>query len=138
MVKALVQYFAALVTVLGMDAIFLGVLAREFYRSAMRDVARFSPDGGIDLLKAPAAAAWLLIPLGIVLFVSPRAEDQLGRAAIYGALYGLVVYGIYDATNWATLKGWTAKLSLVDTTWGMIICATASVVATWAGRSLVR
>jgi uncharacterized membrane protein len=36
---------------------------------------------------------------------------------------GLVIYGVYDATNYALLKKWNPYLSMMDTLWGGILMA---------------
>ena len=52
-------------------------------------------------------------------FVIPRAPT-LGSAAGYGALFGLVVYGVYDFTNYSTLRQWPFVLTLADVAWGTV------------------
>ena len=56
----------------------------------------------------------------------PRAST-VSLAAAYGALFGLVVYGVYDFTNYSTLRQWPFVLTLADVAWG----AAASAVARW-------
>lgn len=123
-------YGAALITVGVLDGLWLGVIAREFYRSQMVAVA------AENFNMVPAALFYFLYPLG-VLFVAltPPAQgwtQALGRSA----LVGLVAYGVYDLTNMATLKAWPAKLALVDISWGTFITAMAGLAAysamTWA------
>jgi uncharacterized membrane protein len=33
-------------------------------------------------------------------------------------LFGLVVYGVYETTNWALFKNWSILTVLMDTLWG--------------------
>lgn len=33
-------------------------------------------------------------------------------------LLGVVIYGVYDTTNYATLKRWSESLAITDTLWG--------------------
>ena len=59
--------------------------------------------------------------------VIPRAPT-VPLAAAYGALFGLVVYGVYDFTNYATLRQWPLVLAFADVAWGVVasaICAVA-------------
>ena len=44
----------------------------------------------------------------------------------WGALLGFIVYGMYDLTNLAVLRGWTGKVVLLDTAWGTFVCALIS------------
>ena len=47
--------------------------------------------------------------------------DSWVRAMTTGALLGLIAYSTYDLTNLATLRGWSAKLALINLAWGTIV-----------------
>jgi uncharacterized membrane protein len=36
-------------------------------------------------------------------------------------LLGLAIYGVYDSTNYATLKSWDPKFAIMDTIWGGVL-----------------
>jgi len=72
--------------------------------------------------------------VGIV-FPVPLAASWLA-AALYGALFGFVVYAAYDLTNLATLRGWPMAVSLVDLAWGVAVSAAACIAAFVAVRAL--
>ena len=55
-------------------------------------------------------------------------------AAGFGALLGLVVYGVYDFTNYSTLRQWPFVLTLADTAWGALASAAAAVVVRMLAR----
>ena len=40
-------------------------------------------------------------------------------------LMGSAVYGVYDATNYATIKKYSLKFAIADTIWGGILLSTA-------------
>jgi uncharacterized membrane protein len=63
----------------------------------------------------------------------PRAAT-VSLAAVYGGLFGLVVYGVYDFTNYSTLRQWPFALTLVDVAWGVVASAACSAVV----RSVAR
>src|SRR5262245_25637515 len=87
---------------LAIDLLWLGVLMKGFYQQELGTLAR--RDGaGLAPRWTAAAIVYLLIPAGIVLFVRPHAPASapLTTALFWGAVYGLVVYGVYDFTNWA-------------------------------------
>src|SRR4029079_14786626 len=84
-------------------------------------------DGGIAPNWPAAFVVYVLLGTGIALFVIPRAST-LSSAAAYGALLGLVVYGVYDFTNYSTLRQWPFALTLADTAWGALATAVAAVV----------
>jgi uncharacterized membrane protein len=72
-----------------------------------------------------AIVVWAL--LGSAIGMQERPADPL-EAGVYGALVGLVVYGVYNATNYAIMSDWPLHVALIDTTWGCIVCASAALV----------
>lgn len=125
-------YFITLVAFLVMDALWLGLIARQFYAAQlgalMRDNINFVAAGGF----------YLAYVVGIVFFaVAPAlAEDSWKVAALRGALFGLLAYGTYDMTNLATLKNWPLTMSLVDMAWGTLLTASSATIGYLATRSL--
>jgi hypothetical protein len=51
-----------------------------------------------------------------------------------GGLLGFSMYGLYDLTNMATLKGWTYTMLVKDTTWGTFLCAAAAASGYYFGK----
>ena len=51
-----------------------------------------------------------------------------------GALLGLIAYSTYDLTNLATLRGWSAKLALINLAWGTIVTSLAATVGYFSTR----
>ena len=107
------------------DGLWLGLLMTSFYRQQMAPIGRLTPDGFEPNWPA-ALMVYVLLGAGLAVFVVPRAMD-LGSAVSYGAIFGLVVYGVYDFTNLATLRHWSLLLTLVDVAWGT--AATAACAA---------
>ena len=82
---------------------------------------------------------YVLLGTGIALFVIPRAST-VSLAAAYGALFGLVVYGVYDFTNYSTLRQWPFVLTLADVAWGAAASAAArgGRPESWSGEKTTR
>ncbi|MDH3666977.1 MAG: DUF2177 family protein [Paracoccaceae bacterium] len=40
-----------------------------------------------------------------------------------GAIVGFLAYGTYEATNLATLRGWTVEMQMIRVTWGATLSA---------------
>jgi uncharacterized membrane protein len=118
-------YLAICVPLLILDGIWLGLIAKDFYRRELGDLMA-SP---IKII--PAAIFYLAYPIGLMMFaVMPAlATASIQDAAIKGALFGLFCYGTYDLVNLATLKGWSTKLTLVDMAWGAVISSAVSALA---------
>jgi uncharacterized membrane protein len=70
-----------------------------------------------------ALFVWLLLCSAIAVQQDPTSYRE---AVIYGMLVGLVVYGVYNGTNYSILKGWTPKVAILDTLWGVFVCGMAS------------
>jgi|SRR5688572_30694247 uncharacterized membrane protein len=115
-----------------LDALWLGLLMKNFYRERLAPIVRLA-DGGIAPNWPAAIVVYVLLGLGIALFVMPRAST-VASAAGYGALLGLVVYGVYDFTNYSTLRQWPFVLTLADTAWGTLASAVAAVVVRIVAR----
>jgi uncharacterized membrane protein len=121
MKKALIAYVATLLTFLLLDGIWLGLLMAPTYRELLGSLMLEKP------LLLPAAVFYCLYVIGCVVFVVlPALSWQ--RAAKLGALLGLVAYGTYDLTNWATLRDWSMQVSLMDWAWGIVATAVACTV----------
>lgn len=121
MKKALIAYVATLLTFLLLDGIWLGLLMAPTYRELLGSLMLEKP------LLLPAAVFYCLYVIGCVVFVVlPALSWQ--RAAKLGALLGLVAYGTYDLTNWATLRDWSMQVSLMDWAWGTVATAVACTV----------
>ena len=113
-----------------LDGVWLGLLMKNFYRDQLAPIARLGNGGMAPNLPA-AFVVYALLGTGIALFVIPRAPS-VPLAAAYGALFGLVVYGVYDFTNYSTLRQWPFALVFADVAWGVVAsaaCAAAVRVA---------
>ena len=115
-----------------LDGIWLGLLMKNFYRDQMAPIARLA-DGGFAPNWPAAFVVYILLGAGIALFVIPQAST-VSSAAGYGALLGLVVYGVYDFTNYSTLRQWPFALTLADTAWGALASAAAAVAVRMVAR----
>jgi uncharacterized membrane protein len=115
-----------------LDGVWLGLLMKNFYREQLAPIIRLA-DGGIAPNWPAAFVVYALLGAGIALFVIPRAST-LSSAAAFGALLGLVVYGVYDFTNYSTLRQWPFVLTLADTAWGALASAATAVVVRIVAR----
>lgn len=118
-------YLAALLVMGLLDALWLGVVARDFYRqemgAQMAEQVRWLPAVLFYVGYPAALVALALFPAG-----QPLAQ-QIARAA----LVGLVAYGVYDLTNLATLRHWPVRLALADVAWGTFASTVAGGAAAW-------
>ncbi len=121
------QFLACMVGFMILDGIWLGVVMKSFYRDQLAPIARIA-NGALAPNWTAAFFVYVALGVGITAFVLPRATDVFSAAAT-GALFGLVVYGVYDLTNFATLAQYPLTMMFVDMAWGAVataICAAAA------------
>lgn len=129
--SALTAYIGTLVFFLAADLVWLGLLMTGQYQTWIGPLMREQP------LLLPAAAFYLLYPVGLVVFaVRPGLEKQGWiHSAALGAFFGLLAYGTYDLSNLATLKGWPLQLTLVDMAWGTALSCGSALAGYAAART---
>jgi len=117
-------YLIALPVFFIIDMIWLGLVAKNFYRSQIG----FLMKTNINWLAA--IIFYFLFIAGLVFFVlSPAIEKRSLSYAIMAAIfYGLLTYSTYDLTNLATLKDWPLLVTIVDIIWGMILSVSVSLI----------
>jgi len=125
-------YLLTLPVFFAVDLLWLGLLARNFYRDHLGYI--LSP----DVNWAAAISFYLLYIAGILYFaVAPAlAQGSLARALLNGALFGFFTYLTYELTNMATLPNWPLRVVVVDTLWGVTLCTSVAAGSYWIGRWL--
>ena len=126
-------YLATLIAFFAIDMIWLGLVARTFYRKYL------------GFLLAPstnwiaAIIFYLLFIVGILVFVVvPGLEkNSLKTTLLLAALFGLITYATYDLTNLATVMDWPVIVSIVDIAWGVVLSISVSIIGFWAGKLLL-
>jgi uncharacterized membrane protein len=125
------SFATGLVTLLALDLAWIGVVANQFYKRELAGLARMDGDN-FAIRLAPALVLYPLMILGLHVFALPRgAGAPLWVTAAWGGLFGLVGYGIYDLTNYATLAGYTLRMTVVDMCWGVALCAATATMMAW-------
>jgi uncharacterized membrane protein len=123
MTELITRAAAGAVAFMVLDALWLGLLMKSFYREQLAPIVRLADGGGGIAPNWPAAfVVYILLGAGIAVFVLPRAST-VSLAAAYGAALGLVIYGVYDFTNFSTLRQWPLVLTFADVAWGTVATA---------------
>lgn len=117
-------YLIALPVFLGIDIIWLGLIAKDFYSKQIGFLMN------TNINWTAAIIFYLLFIVGLVLFVIMPALSKKSwqKALLLGALFGLITYATYDLTNLATLKNWPLLVTFIDLLWGTILAASVSVI----------
>ena len=116
------------------DMVWLGVVAKNFYRKHLGYL--MAPKVGW-----PAAVLfYLLFIAGLVVFAVRPALLQGAplKGLLLGAFLGLVSYATYDLTNQATVRDWPVVVTVVDLVWGTTLGGVVSWLSVLAGRGLLK
>ena len=115
---------AALV-VLILDALWVYFVMTPRYKAMIKEIQRGTP----LRLRAPAAVlAYGFMIIGLLVFCV-RDEDAPVKAAMRGALFGFVLYGLYDSTNAAVFDRFDISLAVLDVVWGAFVYGLATGIA---------
>jgi uncharacterized membrane protein len=130
------HYTAGIATLLCLDFLWLRFYMTGRYETLIDRVqgTPMTPDMG------SAIVAYLFMVYGLCHFVlAPlhtaelaSCDDVAGRvwaAICQGGPFGIVVYGVYNATNSAVLRDWDMSIAVVDTMWGGFVYAASAVSA---------
>lgn len=113
------------------DSIWLRTMYTRLYQPEIGELL-----GGLRL--GPAIVFYLLYIGGMMWFaVGPAlANGRWQTALVQGAVLGFMCYATYDLTNFATLKIWSMKVTLLDIMWGTVLTGSAS-LAGWAATQAI-
>ncbi len=80
----------------------------------------------------PAVIAYIAMIIGLVFIIIPNAKrdtisNNFVKALKHGALFGFIVYAIYNATNYAIFDNYSLNMAIIDTCWG----TTVFFIVTW-------
>lgn len=117
-------YTIALPVFIIIDMIWLGLVAKDFYRAQIGTLMK------PDVNWTAAIIFYLIFIAGLVVFVISPAIEKASwtHALVFGALFGLVCYATYDLTNLAVAKDWPLLVTIVDMVWGAVLAACVSMV----------
>lgn len=117
-------YAIALPVFFTIDMIWLGLVAKNFYRGQIGSLMK------TDVNWVAAIIFYLIFISGLVVFVITPAMEKgsLSHALLFGALFGFVCYATYDLTNLAVAKDWPLLVTIVDLIWGAVLAASVSSV----------
>jgi uncharacterized membrane protein len=123
-------FFSTLIFFFLIDMTWLGFVAKNIYAENIGLLLRKSGETLAPNWYA-AICVYILFAIGILVFVLPNASGNYLKALMYGAIFGLVIYGIYDLTNYSLLANWPLRITLIDMVWGTFLCALVSLFATF-------
>lgn len=112
-----IAYVLTFVIFAAFDIAWLTTMGAKLYKQTLGNILTD------DIRTLPAIAFYLMYPAGLVIFaIAPALKAGSPWVAVaYGALFGLFAYGTYELTNYATLRNWTAQITLIDMAYGLVV-----------------
>lgn len=136
----IVPYIVILVLFLVIDLPVILYLNKEMYQKQFIRINKDNIKSGTHVWIS-GAIAYLLLALGIYFFVVKQelVEEKEDYLKIFtkGSVLGLIIYGIYNGTNKATINEWGTEESIKDTIWGTILSGLLSVSSVYILKKIM-
>jgi hypothetical protein len=101
---------------LGLDFIYLGS-TRYLFENQIRDIQ----GSKLEFNLVGAVLCYILLIFGLYYFIIRKNAELIDAF-----LFGLVIYGVYETTNYAILKKWRPLTVIMDTLWGAVLMTTTT------------
>ena len=109
-------FLISAILIITIDYIYLNSI-RDFFSRQIQDVQ----GSKMKLNYLGAALCYLFLITGINYFIiKPR------KSVSDAFLLGIVIYGVYETTNYALFKNWSIWTVIIDTLWGGILFASTT------------
>ena len=105
------EIITPLLILLALDYSYLLLLKKPFTNQIIQ-VQKTS----MQLRYSSLIACYFLVFIGLWFFILKNRKP-----VIDAFILGFVIYGIYETTNYATLKNWDIKFVICDTLWGGVL-----------------
>lgn len=130
--QLIILYISTVIVFLGIDAVFLKAVMRPIFETHLND---WLLD---DFRVGPAAVFYLAYIGGLLFFVSLPSLEAGSIFGVFakGALLGMMAYGTYEFTNYATLTRWDPTMVAVDVIWGAVLTGTSAAAGVLITRAV--
>jgi uncharacterized membrane protein len=135
-VQPLKLFAVALFVFILTDIIWLGFIAKNLYFEQYAQWLRLE-DNKLKPIWWAVLMVYFFLALGIVAFIIPLAKASLLYSAFYGALFGAIIYGVYNFTCLAIFKDFPLAICFIDWIWGVILCSWSSFVTNYIVKNLI-
>lgn len=103
---------------ISIDFIYLNVM-KGYFDNQVKKI-QGSP---IQMNYLGAAICYILLVIGINYFIiKPR------KSVSDAFLLGIIIYGVFDTTNYAIFKNWSLLTVIIDTLWGGLLFASTAYI----------
>ena len=122
-------FFIALLFFCIIDVFWIYFVATPMYKQEVASL--------MQLKIPPAILFYIIFLVGLIFFViNPNHGNTLVNVFTIGAFYGLVTYGTYDLTVYATMNIFSLKLVVADILWGMFLSGSVATLTVFTTAKL--
>ncbi len=133
-IKYVLTFVFGFLTILVWDYVWLGYVVKSFTIREFWELIVVE-NGSIKVNLTAGLLAWASIVLLLLIFVVRYAKTPL-EVLLYGALFGWLLYAMYDLTNLTFIKNYSIAFTIADICWGVFLCSVVS-LSMFYGRILV-
>ncbi len=118
MQKKVYTILTSAIVFLLLDAIYLNTSSKLF-QNVITGIQRTA----LVLKPAGVIVCYLFLIFGLYYFI---LKDR--RSPVDAFIFGFVMYGVYEATNYAILKKWPLHVTFIDTLWGGVLFSLTTII----------
>jgi uncharacterized membrane protein len=140
MKEIVIPFIVILVLFLVIDLPVILYFNKEMYQNQFKRINNGDIKSGPHVWMS-GAIAYLLLALGIYFFIVKQElkeeKQNYFKILIRGLVLGLIIYGIYNGTNKATINEFGTKESIIDTIWGTLLSGLLSVSSVYIIKKIL-
>ena len=98
----------------GIDYIGINLLLKDYFSKLIKGIQKKD----MKIRYSGAIFTYIIMTLGLYYFIIKEE-----RSIVDAFLLGVLIYGVFEGTNYALFDNWELKALVMDTTWGGILFA---------------
>ena len=120
----IMTYLTLLLSLLILDGIWLGLIAKDGYQQAMGHIMRE------PVIIWPWIVFYLLYPLAmLILAIKVQLSTQSKFYFLWrGFVLGAAAYGTYNLSNYALVVNWPLSITIKDWLWGAVLTSSCTMM----------
>lgn len=113
------KYVSLAILMIICDIIWILLFMKPRYESQISNIQNQS----LKVNYLYAFFAYILMLIGLFVYCIPNIDkkNKIKTSLIYGFLFGLILYGVYDFTAAAVIRNWDMKTAIYDMIWGALL-----------------
>ncbi len=114
------------------DALWHLVIFGKTYARDLRPLARTAGDKIVfDTAAGLLAQVLVVTSLVVLVLYATAGRGDLRGAALVGALAGVLAITVYGITNYALMRDWSLRLTVLEAVWGPVLGGASGAFAYW-------